>query len=373
MGRGCVFFTQNVDNYGFWIYFSNLPILSLPTPARIWYNLGNSGEETKQQLDDGWREQDNSSIEWKIGGCVMKFKCVFLLVIFAAVLCISGNISAACPTMDLSGDCKVNMVDFSQLAGQWLTVYDPNDLDAMAAQWLTVGIPEPALTWVSVSEAGFTGQMSKYETTNSQYCVFLNAGLATGDIVVNGTYIKGSVGTNPGTDFAGANYYDLAGNGYTAGDAVNGGAARIHYSGGQFTVDSGFENHPVTYVSALGAMAFCNYYGWRLPDEWEWQAVADYNGGYTYGCGTAINTGNANYASSSHLYGTKEVGIMGTYGYGMCDMAANVWEWTSSTYFNNHYIRGGGWNNVANACKVSFRWEQSYDILNAMTGFRACR
>jgi formylglycine-generating enzyme required for sulfatase activity len=215
--------------------------------------------------------------------------------------------------------------------------------------------------------------MSKYETTNAQYCVFLNAALATGDVIVDGTNVKGSSGSNPGTDYTGVIYYNLAGSGYTAGDAVNGGAARIHYSGGVFTIDSGFENHPVTYVSARGAMAFCNYYGWRLPNEWEWQAVADYTGGYTYGCGTAINTGNANFVSSSHLYGTKEVGIMGTYGYGMCDMAANVWEWTSSTNLNNHYIRGGGWNNAAAACTVSFRWEQSYDILNAMTGFRVCR
>jgi len=124
-------------------------------------------------------------------------------------------------------------------------------------------------------------------------------------------------------------YYDLAGSGETCDGATNGGATRIHYSGSSFSVDSGFENHPVTYVSWYGATAFCNYYGYRLPTEWEWQAVADYYGSYTYGCGTSINNGIANYVGSTHLNGTTVVGSIGDpsgYGYGICDMAGNVWE-----------------------------------------------
>ena len=40
------------------------------------------------------------------------------------------------------------------------------------------------MEWVTISEEGFTGQMSKYETTNAQYCEFLNAAMVCGLITV---------------------------------------------------------------------------------------------------------------------------------------------------------------------------------------------
>jgi hypothetical protein len=42
------------------------------------------------------------------------------------------------------------------------------------------------MTWVYIDEPNFTGYMSKYETTNAQYCQFLNDALASGDIIVDG-------------------------------------------------------------------------------------------------------------------------------------------------------------------------------------------
>ncbi len=66
----------------------------------------------------------------------MKSNPVWFPEILAAILCISGPIWAACPGADLSGDCKVNLDDFSMMASEWLTTYDPNDLSDMAFQWL---------------------------------------------------------------------------------------------------------------------------------------------------------------------------------------------------------------------------------------------
>jgi len=235
------------------------------------------------------------------------------------------------------------------------------------------------MVWVYIDDPGvsghepFNGYMSKYETTNAQYCQFLNAALASGDITVSGNYVYGADGSNSGTDFVGQMYYNLAGSGHTYNGATNGGAARINYSGGVFTIDSGFDNHPVTYVSWYGSTAFASYYGWRLPTEWEWQAVADYDGSYTYGCGTSINNSIANYRGSTHPDGTTVVGSFGTYGYGMCDMAGNVWEWSSTVSGSYRVLRGGSWDVDGDGCVVSSWFNYYPDSSLSTIGFRVCR
>jgi hypothetical protein len=307
-----------------------------------------------------------------------------LVAILTAVLC-SGTVLAACPSADLSGDCVVDLNDLSLLANQWLSTYDEIELSTMAGQWLTAGVPDPSgMVWVQIndsgagmkdyggnpiSQGGFIGEMSKYETTNAQYCQYLNAAQATGDITVSGSTVYGASGSNSGADFAGNMYCYIAGPGINYNGATDGGASRINYTGS-------FENHPVTFVSWFGSTAFANYYGWRLPTEWEWQAVADYDGSYAYGCGTTINNSMANYYNSSHPNGTSVVGAFGTYGYGMCDMAGNVLEWTSScTYLDcsngTRVTRGGSWTSP---CWVSYRdWNGRQSNMTFDVGFRVCR
>jgi len=233
--------------------------------------------------------------------------------------------------------------------------------------------PNTPLVFVDINDPDFFGQMSKYEVTNAQYCDFLNAALASGDITIDGNDVYGDGGTNSGEDYAGQRYYRCDGSGYTGYGATNGGAARIHYNEGEFWVDEGFGNYPVTYVSWYGAMAFCNYYGYYLPTEDQWQAVADYDGTYIYGCGEIIDPGIANYRNSEHPDGTTSVGSFGVYGYGMSDMAGNVWEWTSSSLDSNRVFRGGSLGSIADDCVVSIRgdgipYANYWDI-----GFRVCR
>jgi len=59
-----------------------------------------------------------------------------LLTISLAVLIFAGVAGAECPSMDFTGDCKVNFDDFAIMTSGWLTTYDPNDLADMAFQWL---------------------------------------------------------------------------------------------------------------------------------------------------------------------------------------------------------------------------------------------
>ena len=265
---------------------------------------------------------------------------------------------------DLNADGKVDLHDFGFFSSRWLEERVTEDI-----AWVYID-NDPGVS----GHEGFTGEMSKYETTNAQYCLFLNAGLASGDVVVDGSFVEGSDGSNSGADFVGEPYYDLAGSGYTYNGATNGGAARINYNGGVFTVDSDFDSHPVTYVSWYGSTAFCNYYGYRLPTEWEWQAVADHEGESIYGCGTSINNSIANYYGSNHPDGTTVVGSFGAYGYGMADMAGNVWEWTDSIYSGSYRVLcGGGWRYDDYVCAVSRRGNDDPRDSGSYLGFRACR
>jgi len=285
---------------------------------------------------------------------------ITILATALLISCFGMSCFAACPAADLTGDCVVNFKDFA----------------VFAEQWLTYGIPTPVLngmTWVSVSDPGvsghesFIGEMAKYETTNAQYCQYLNAAKASGAITISGSHVVGASGP-----YSGHNYYDIAGAGYSTDGATNGGAARINWTGSSFTVDIGFENHPVTYVSFYGSTAFVDYYGWRLPTEWEWQAVADYDGSYIYGCGTTINNSIVNNYGSTHPKGTTVVGAFGAYGYGMCDMAGNVTEWTSSLHGGFPITRGGYWYGNDYDCVVS-SWNVSFlDGMYEYLGFRVC-
>ncbi len=300
-----------------------------------------------------------------------------LFVLTSMVLLLAGGmVSGACPTADLSGDCKVGLPD----------------LAIMAIQWLTEGEPLPVLfgmTWVSINDPGvphspeaFVGEMAKYETTNAQYCQFLNAALASGDIafdIADPNIVVGADGSNGGADFVGEVYFHT----YAVSSY-----SQITFNGSTFSVRSrdGYDmsNHPVVMVSWYGATAFCNYYGYRLPTEWEWQAVADYDGTFTYGCGTTIDFSKANYRDSS-VYAnplglsdypyTSPVDHFPSYGYGMNGMAGNVREWTDSIFFavSHRVIRGGGWNSNDDGCIVSLSIGVSPSGTIGVIGFRVCR
>ncbi len=238
-------------------------------------------------------------------------------------------------------------------------------------------IAPAGMVWVYIDEwavSGYEGYMSKYETTNAQYCQFLNAALASGDIYVSGNIVYGSNGSNAGTDFVDQVYFET----YAADSD-----SQITYSGGTFSVRTrdGYDmsNHPVVEVSWYGAMAFASYYGWRLPTEWEWQAVADYDGSYTYGCGTSIDHSKANYDDTNPLglssfpY-TSPVGHYPAYGYGINDMAGNVWEWTWLIYMGSHrVVRGGSWGDHDTSCTVSYGNYRHPDGTHCSLGFRVCR
>lgn len=102
--------------------------------------------------------------------------------------------------------------------------------------------------------------------------------------------------------------------------------------------------HPVVHVSQADAAAYAAWRGARLPDEWEWEAaarggldLADYCWGGEFMPGGVLManiwTGAFPwYSTRQGGPGTLPVGGFPPNGYGLYDMAGNVWEWTSSAF-----------------------------------------
>jgi formylglycine-generating enzyme required for sulfatase activity len=165
--------------------------------------------------------------------------------------------------------------------------------------------------------------MDKYEVTNAQYRKFIDANPQWGKDQIERKYHDGDY------------LKDWRGNDYPGGR----------------------ENHPVTWVSWYAAKAYAEWAGKRLPTEAEWEKAA--RGGLVgmkYPWGDEITEENANYGNNRG--GTTPVGSYPPNGYGLYDMAGNVWEWCADWYDSSEVfrvLRGGSWNFFPDDLRVSFR------------------
>ena len=117
--------------------------------------------------------------------------------------------------------------------------------------------------------------------------------------------------------------------------------------------------------------------GYRLPTEAEWEKAARGGvAGKLYPWGTdELSPTLANY-NESNKGKTMPIGSYGANGYGLYDMAGNVWEWTWDWYGgyaqtaqtdprgpssgSYRVIRGGSWSNIAAGCRVAHRYFSDY-------------
>jgi formylglycine-generating enzyme len=130
------------------------------------------------------------------------------------------------------------------------------------------------------------------------------------------------------------------------------GANWRHPEGPSSTI-SGREKHPVVHVCWLDAVKYATWANKRLPTEAEWEYAS--RGGlarkpYSWGDEKVpdqkwrANIWQGRFPNENsvedNFRGTAPVGSFAPNGYGLFDMAGNVWEWCQDWYLPDYYQNG---------------------------------
>lgn len=228
--------------------------------------------------------------------------------------------------------------------------------------------------------------MAKTHITNQQYLTYLNSAYASGLITVKNKTVYGA-GLDSVYCYTNqyASYYSIS------------------FDGKTFSMADFRANHPVNGMRFFGCLAFCNWLsrqnglnecynlttglcdftknGYRLPTEAEWEYAGRggqtnpyYN--YPWGNNTEAEKNRANWPSTGDPYESSDINQypfstpVGFYdgmlklksdynwpatavsyqtansinGYGLADMAGNVWQFVNDWYVNNYYSSSPGDN-----------------------------
>jgi formylglycine-generating enzyme required for sulfatase activity len=277
----------------------------------------------------------------------------------------------------------------------------PVDLNAPLPTFDT-GVDPNAWAQVPAGEFYF-GQHDDIETTEAyeimvtdvtaqQYADFLNAALADGTLKAEGDSV---LGYYPGDEFR-AVKHELE---IKAGDweyiPLADPSQRVKFDGTRFTVQAGYENHPMTMVTWFGAWGYCQYHDASLPSEIQWEKAARGDDARPFPWGDEILRENANfYASrdpfedmSSFGSRTSPVGFYNgkTYDgyvtldsaspYGLYDMAGNVWQWVGDVMegFSDRFMKGGSKDTYDMNLRIWTRNSAPPMYFSPGVGFRCAR
>ncbi|MGB2984742.1 MAG: SUMF1/EgtB/PvdO family nonheme iron enzyme [Phycisphaerae bacterium] len=263
--------------------------------------------------------------------------------------------------------------------------------------------------------------MDIYEVTNQEYCDYLNSAFSQGLVEV-----RSGVGCAAG----GAECY--------CDTTDSSSSSRITWDGSTFGVvgqelppeDIGNKtSHPMVQVSWYGVAAYANWRstqhgrtpsydlstwecnfaanGYRLPTEAEWEYAArgrNHDPYRRYPWGDTVDGSMANYSGSGDPYEPEAdpdttpvgyydgnqvpAGVDMVNGYGLYDVAGNVWEWCNDWYASDYYssspydnptgpasgsgrvLRGGSWYYSTYYLRCAYRNGDSPDHRNYYNGLR---
>lgn len=242
--------------------------------------------------------------------------------------------------------------------------------------------------------------MDKYEVTNDKMVQVMQWAYDAGKLTVSVSSVKNAQGNQQELL-----YLDDVG-------------CRIIWDGSAFGIKSTKgAGYPCVEVSWYGSVAYCNYRsemegrtpcynlsdwscnynanGYRLPTEAEWEKAARGSlNGKRFGWGDSIDYSKANYdfapayKTGEHPY-TSPVGSFAPTGYGLYDMAGNVWEWCGDWRDDAYYVsspatnprgaslgshrvtRGGCWSNPDGYCRSAYRGSAVPAYATHTVGFRS--
>ena len=223
--------------------------------------------------------------------------------------------------------------------------------------------------------------MDQTEVSNAQFGAFVEESGYTTEIEKSGSsyvYVDGSWGEVDGADWQ-------------------------HPQGPSSDIID-LSGHPVTHISWNDAKAYCEWADARLPSEAEWEKAARGGlGDATYPWGNDFDGSKVNFcdvnclrsqadknADDGYAY-TSPTANFSPNGYGIHDMAGNLWEWTADWYSSDYYqnspasnplgsdagshrvLRGGSWtDHIYNLSSAHRGWNVSL-YTSSSVGFRCSR